>query len=67
MMGVADIADGETIRVRGDGVEVMGAIGKGFDRAEGSHEGRVIHGTAALTILLVVEVEAHAVGLLEYR
>ena len=67
MVGAAHITDGEAVCIRGNGVEIVGTVGKGLDRAKGLGKRRVVHSAASLAILLVIKVEAHAVYLLEYR
>jgi hypothetical protein len=46
-------------------VEMRDTSGKGFDRAEGARPRGMVHGAAALPILLVVNVQSDGVGLPE--
>jgi hypothetical protein len=64
---MANVADREACIVGCKGVEIVGLVGKGFDRAEGVIKGSVIHCTAPLAIFLVVQVKLHAVGLVKLR
>ena len=45
--------------------QVVHTIREGFDRAERAGAGGMVHGAAALPILLIINVETDAVGLLE--
>jgi hypothetical protein len=59
------VADGEVGLLGGDCEEVVNPSGKGLDGAERLVERGMVHGTAALTILLVINVQSNGIGLTE--
>jgi hypothetical protein len=52
MVSIANVADWETGIIGCNGVEIVGTVGKGFDRTKGVMKGSMIHSTAKLAILL---------------
>ena len=65
MLYVSNIAYWKTEILRRNEMHLMGTIVKGFVGKEGVIEGGMVHGTALLTIFLVVQIEAHTVCFLE--